>query len=284
MAVISLCIFFSSCKKDNSQLIEVQKANPTFRAVESVDPAILKLMHDDFIKEGDIKRAEGLSDKYDFKTGKLKLDQPESLVFPTASVSGVGTVITGVTFTETFGPSTSYRAGTGITNTISFNAMNSATALQAFNNTTPPAGTFLASPSTISGVQFPVIKLDATDVTSTVYSTPNIVIQYTATTAGGTSYTQTAGNLAGTVSGCGSSNCWLTGLSMGFSSNPFNTNLYDNTGTITSTAVSVKLYYRVSTTVLGVFSFAWANWVSANTNAGVGRPINDIQVRAYIVL
>lgn len=294
-----------SCRKGALTDDVVGKTSPRqFSSVDSIPPEILNLLKQDLEGDGYLSHALNLEDEYDFVTGKKRkhnrynnevvsvapqaVSFPNTTVpmrdFPTTSVSGVGTVLSSVTFTQNFGATKMYSGGNE--SSIAFNSMNSGSAIHAYNNTTPPAGTFLASPSAfVSGIQLPGLIGNISDIDGNIFNTPVFLLQYAVqTSSSGWSSYKNSGEVAGVSSGCNSSTCVIRQFKIKLSGTGLmNLNDVNCGGLCPSTQVQAYIYYRPMT-FLQLPPGGWRSWVSADQPShSDSKFLYAMQIRAYFI-
>jgi hypothetical protein len=299
-------LLFASCQKNKDQQLTTKPAEASsetsarkYQYQEAVDPAILKLLREDLIRDGYIKKANDLAAEYDFETGTKKVTvnaDDQSRDFPTRSVTGVGTVLANVNVLTSGGTTTSYTAYSQYGASIVFNSMNTGSAIDAYINTSAPAGTYLPgvaasglgaqTGSCFVGYSLPNVYGAIADIDGNVFNTIVFPLRYSIYTNGsGWSSQVSSPNIVGLTSSCGSTSCYVndTKIELG-NHDELSLNDYDSCLCL-PTKVKAYLYYRANTS--SIFATpSWRNWAAENQSVqpgGSSNYIKGLQVRIYFI-
>lgn len=287
LLVAIIAIGLSACQKSkvSRQETVTDARKPNFKFQDSIPPGILVLMKKNLIDDGYISKAGNLTAEYDFTTGQRKQvvsfnDGLAGRDYPTTPVSGVGTVLANVEFIQNGGANhTTSLFSCSNSSSIQFNAMNSGAAIHAYDNTNPPAGTYLSVPGGLNAVGFrlPVLQAKITDVNGFDFLTNFFPLFYAADPFGAPAlnYVQ-SGNIlqappaGGPFGGC-QTLAYLDDLQITIGGSGIFT-LNDGS----STQVRAYVYYRTKSVFGG-----WSNWLSDD------QPTDSflhIQIRIYFIL
>lgn len=300
-------LLFAACQKskDQSPTAEIPKAKngpAQFQYQDYIDPAILPLLKRDLIRDGYLEKAKDLSAGYDFKTGEKIIlsagSNDQARDFPTTSVGGVGTVLSNVSLLQSGSRTvTSYTRSATYSTTVTFNSMITSPALHAFDNSAPPANTYLPGfqpppfPSSQDGPIFvgyklPTIAGQIGDIDGNIFLTNYFPIRYSIHTSGGgwSSYAQSP-NLVGSTTSCGffSTSCFIDDTKIEIGGSP---EFYLNDDGCLCLATKVKAYIYYRPNMSGIFSQpTWRGWVSEDQSIyqGSGIYVKGLQIRIYFI-
>ncbi len=272
VTVLLATLFFQACRKsETQQTVSKQPVlNNSAKAstVQTVPPEILAQLYNDYTKAGVPEKAMQLKRSFDFSTGQRILDNDGA---PSVEriVSGVGDVLDDIAFADRSGTGCLTHLGNFGWVSVDFNAMNSAPAPEAFDNTPPQPWQMMGTAGQSRRLEaFVLPRLAAFDINGN-FANQEIFFRYQSHASGiGWMGQVESPQMTGTA---GQSR-QLEAIAI---------QVFPATVIIGAQQFRLRVFYRTHLAGAG-----WTGWTSdggVSGTTGQGRRLEAMQVRVYLI-